>query len=141
MKDKILFTWLGMTDLRASQGGLKGEELGPIGQAAKESEFAEVHILSDANGSANLAYFEWISGITSAKIAIHECRLSSPMNFSEIYESAVTVIEGITGSRKVDTLKEKGKSQHAYSTQEITNSRNHTMVFHISPGTSAMAAI
>ena len=141
MKDKILFTWLGMTDLRASQGGLKGEELGPIGQAAKESEFAEVHILSDAEESANLAYFEWISGITSAKIAIHECRLSSPMNFSEIYESAVTVIEGITGSRKVDTLKEKGKSQHASSTQEITNSRNHTMVFHISPGTSAMAAI
>ncbi len=134
MNNKTLFTWLGMTDLRASRGELSDGGLGPIGEAVEKLDFSEIHILSDMDKSANFAYSEWVSKLTSMKIVIHPCTLSSPMNFSDIYEATVAVLEEVLNSSK-DTTE---KNSH---TNELTNYPTSKCVFHISPGTSAMAAI
>lgn len=113
---KSMFCWLGRTDLRAFRGELDEGALGPIGQAAKDMVFSEIHLLSDMKDSINSAYSKWLKQFTTATIAIHKCELSSPMNFSEIYEAVSSVLK------------------------KAANVGAHR-VFHISPGTSAMAAI
>ncbi len=175
---RILFTWLGMTDLRASQGELSGGNLGPIGQAVETFKFSEVHLLSDMEESANLAYCEWLQGLSDAEIVIHPHRLSSPMNFSEIYEAVVETLQkvennpllrsgtGRVGQEKAsEATSPTGRSKNArrdvesgtvvqgqvpeereYKLATSSNHKkyksfNHQIVYHISPGTSAMAAI
>ena len=46
---KILLTWLGMTDIRVSQGEERSG-LGPIAQACKSLEFDKVFLLSNSKG-------------------------------------------------------------------------------------------
>ena len=127
MESKILFTWLGMTDLQCSQEGIK-KETGPIGEAVAKFNFTEIHILSDYEESANFAYCNWLKTLTSAKIAIHTCKLSNPMNFGDIYNSTVSVLDSV--------LKDSNLSKNISKTSKHPN-----ITFHISPGTSAMAAI
>ena len=43
---KVLFAWIGKTDLNASQG-LLGDSLGPIGQAAKHRSYTHIFLLSN----------------------------------------------------------------------------------------------
>jgi len=114
MKSKLLFCWIGTTDIKASVGELESG-LGPIVQAVKEFEFTGIHLLADMDESANLAYSEWLKGFTDAEIHVHPCQLSSPMNFAEIYEASVSVLNSSSG--------------------------NARKFYHISPGTSAMAGL
>ena len=132
MSKHILYTWLGIIDCRASLGELPSGALGPIGQAVKEFDFEEIHILSDMDESANFAYSEWLSKLSSGNIVIHSCPLSSPMNFSEIYESVVRVIKKVTGGIR-DGIE---ASSFNHTKKRLKNDK---IVFHISPGTSAMA--
>ncbi|MFN8709187.1 MAG: hypothetical protein ACK50J_21080, partial [Planctomyces sp.] len=101
--------------IRCSQGKEAG--LGPIGQAASERGFHAIELISnDAAGVCN-AYVDWLQNLTSAEITVHKATLSSPMNFGEIYETA---------DRVVAHCMERGAKQ---------------LVFHLSPGTSAMTAM
>ncbi len=111
---RILFGWLGETDLRASTGETE-KGLGPMAQAVRDRSFDRVVVLSDWDASRNETYVRWISEQTSTPVEIKEATLPSPTDFAKIYENVVRI---------VDEYKQ-----------------NAELVFHISPGTPAMAAV
>ena len=110
-----LVAWIGRSDLRAA----KGEEdsgVGPIAQAVLASRYAEIHLLSDFSAGDSKNYIKWLAPKTEAKIHLHAVKLSSPINFGEIYEGVVAVLNKIRGAGV-----------------ELT--------FHLSPGTPAMQSV
>lgn len=118
MGDEVLLAWIGMTDLKVARGEL-GDSLGPIGQAVKTRAFSGVHLLSDHDRKADASYLKWLASQTKASTKIHKVKLSGPTEFGEIYEAAVSAIEKVK--------KELGV--------------NVPLVYHLSPGTPAMASV
>ncbi len=119
MKSAVLVSWIGITDLRASQGEL-GKELGPIGQAVRGTKYSHVVLLSDHSAEDERAFLKWLKGITTAAQLIHHCNLSSPTNYENIYREALSALSKIDG---------------------FVNSKKFKVTYHLSPGTPAMAAV
>mgnify|MGYP006289594405 CR=1 FL=1 len=118
MGDDILLCWLGMTDLKAASGELD-VGLGPVGQAVSTRRFAEVRLLNNLESQDAEDYAAWLRKASSARIIIHQTHLTSPTNFGEIYQAALNTIS--------ETLQAHGPDV--------------SLVFHLSPGTPAMAAV
>lgn len=116
---RILFAWLGMTDLRSAKEGKPGE-LGPIGQVVSTGDFAGIVLLNnygkehDAEG-----YVEWLKQRSRAPVDLVPIKLASPTDFAAIYVAARDQVEKV--------MKETRGPLHP--------------VFHLSPGTPAMAAV
>lgn len=113
----ILLTWLGNTDLRASESS-GSDEQGPILGAVKAIAFEAVHLLSDHSTQRTRAYTQWLGLQTEASITPHHFKLTSPTNFEEIFRAATCAIDEIGSTPPPPEL-----------------------TFHLSPGTPAMAAI
>jgi DNA-binding NtrC family response regulator len=107
-----------MTDLRAASGD-DDVGLGPIAQAVKERSFTKVIILNNWEKAKADNYLAWLQKKTTSKINLQHIKLSGPTNFGEIYQAATAIIS--------DTLQEHGPDAD--------------LVFHLSPGTPAMAAV
>lgn len=118
MTRRALVAWLGNTDLRASCNELDGE-LGPIGQAARELHFDAIHLLSDHAPKQSRRYREWLEERLGMTASLHPVRLTGPTRFDEIYEAAVAVLDELDAG--------KGSATR--------------FVYHLSPGTPAMAAV
>ena len=110
-----LICWLGKTDINCAQGTVRG--LGPICEVATKRKYDSVELISNWPKKDVATYVTWLQEKTHCRINLHEVQLSSPMNYGEIYERANDVVSGLL---KRETL---------------------SLVFHLSPGTSAMAAI
>ena len=118
MERKILLCWLGMTDLKAASGtGDVG--LGPVAQAVDPQVYWEIVLLSNWEKTISENYVAWLQKRTSSQIALQHISLSGPTNFGEIYHAASKNI--------FEKIKEHGS--------EVK------LVFHLSPGTPAMAAV
>lgn len=115
---KILLAWVGKTDLQASEGDKKSG-LGPIGQVVEEREFDRILLLCNYEKKRLSDYKKWIASKTATPIDVRHINLASPMDFGKIYRA---VIEAITFL-------------------ETDYGKNLSFVFHLSPGTSAMAAV
>jgi len=115
---RILASWIGFTDIRASKGEEK-DGLGPIGQAVKSGEFDEIDLISDLAPDKNNHYIEWLKTLSKSKMVLHAEKLTGPTQFGEIYEAASRVVSDI-------------KKRHG---------RDASLTFHLSPGTPAMAAV
>lgn len=115
---KILLAWIGSHDLEASRGIIKSG-LGPIGQVVAEREFERIVLLCNYSRAEMIEYEKWIKPRTSALIEAHHIDLSSPMDFGEIYTAVIKTIDQLKSDKN----------------------KNSSLVFHISPGTSAMAAV
>ena len=89
---------------------------GPIAQAAFATRYVEVHLLSDFEDLESQEFCKWLAGKTGATVKLHSVKLSSPINFSEIYQGVISVLEGIR----------KKESQ---------------LTYHLSPGTPAMQSV
>lgn len=113
----ILLTWLGNTDLRASES-LDSEERGPILSAIKSITFHAVHLLSDYGVEKTNTYARWLTEQGAPTVVAHKIKLTSPTNYEEIFRGTVEVIDKIKSA-----------------------SPGSEMIFHLSPGTPAMAAI
>jgi hypothetical protein len=59
MDQKVLFAWIGRTDLKAQSGEL-GEGLGPIGQAVTVRAFTHIVLLSNYKKTDERRYIEWL---------------------------------------------------------------------------------
>lgn len=118
MGNSILFCWLGMTDLRASAGE-PDVGLGPIAQAAKAHSYKDMVLLNNWERAKAKKYVSWLRQLTTSHISLQQIFLSGPTNFGEIYQAASNVIS--------DKIKEHGTDTD--------------LVFHLSPGTPAMAAV
>ncbi len=119
MNKRLLFCWLGATDLRAGSGETdKG--LGPIGQAAAQGQgYDEIILLNNWPPSSAKEYISWLKKNNSANILLQQVQLTGPTNFGEIYQAASAAI--------TDKIKEHGVETD--------------LIFHLSPGTPAMAAV
>ena len=116
---KVLFAWIGKTDLRASRGEL-GNGLGPIGQAVSKRAFTHVVLLSNFEKEEEKQFIDWLRKITPSTILKYHTELTSPTEFREIYEASVSAIN--------DVKKKIGQKEML-------------LTYHLSPGTPAMAAI
>lgn len=117
MEKRTLICWIGRTDLNAAAGDTKAG-LGPIAMVTTSRQFEEIQLLSNYDRKDSAKYAEWLKSHTQASIEQRHVPLTSPMNYGEIYEAAVAMLEG---------LKKSKRTQH--------------WTFHLSPGTSAMAAV
>lgn len=115
---RALFSWIGFADLRAVAAG-EGTPPGPIAQALDQPQFDEAILLSDHEPAPTNSYLGWLRSRIRIPIRVEYAALSSPTNYGEIYEHATRVVTQFVGQRG-------GRS---------------ILVFHLSPGTPAMAAI
>lgn len=93
--------------------------LGPVAQAVAARTCDEVVLLNNWERATAENYIDWLQNKTPSQITLQQIPLSGPTNFGEIYQAASTIISEI--------IKENGHD---------TN-----LVFHLSPGTPAMAAV
>jgi len=117
--NKILFAWIGKTDLRASQ-----EEpdigLGPICQAVTKRSFSHIILLSNYNKEEENHYIKWLKGRSSATINKYHVELTSPTDFKDIYTAAINTIKDVKKKLDINTIQ---------------------TTYHLSPGTPSMAAV
>ena len=113
-----LVCWIGNTDIRASSGKLEAGEVGPIGQAVTQRDFDQLTLIADHPKSEIQQYVDWLSDLTDTKIAIKHHKLPSPTDFAGIHDAAVQVLSEI-----------------------LTKDAEANLIFHLSPGTPAMAAV
>ncbi len=117
-RSRVLLAWVGLTDLRAPTG--EGDtESGPIAQAVEAGRYDEVVLLSDHPRAQVDPYVRWLAARSGCSIKVEQQKLSGPTQFGEIYQAAREVLEGVVG-RHPEGLE---------------------LVFHLSPGTPAMAAV
>lgn len=114
--DKILICWIGATDLKASQGAI--EQDGPVLQALKARKFTSAVFLSNYSQKDAEQFTSWIRNTSKVSMKVEFVPLKSPMNFSEIYLAMLKVCK-----------------------REFSAFPNAEFVYHISPGTSAMASV
>ncbi|MBM4339793.1 MAG: AAA family ATPase [Deltaproteobacteria bacterium] len=119
MERKVLFAWIGNTDLKASQGKL-GEELGPIGQAAEKRNYTHFVLISNYKKDEEKKFINWLKTITSSTIFNYHKDLTSPTDYEEIYKAVVDVIKDV---------------------KKRLNEKEFHSTYHLSPGTPAMAAV
>ncbi len=127
---KLLFAWVGQTDLNASKG-VEEAGLGPIAPALDKYAFDGVHLLSNYPEKESQAYIKWLGKRTETTLHLYPRKLSSPMHFGEIHEA---VVSAIATALTTTVAKQPGANAK-------TGTRNPELFFHISPGTSAMAAV
>ncbi|MDD3813122.1 MAG: sigma 54-interacting transcriptional regulator [Desulfocapsaceae bacterium] len=107
-----------MTDLRAASGSTD-VGLGPVAQAVAEQAYREVVLLNNWKKNTAEDYVVWLKEKTPTQITLQHISLSGPTNFGEIYQAATAIIS--------EKIKEHGQDAN--------------LVFHLSPGTPAMAAV
>lgn len=114
----VLFAWIGSADLKASQG-VSDSGLGPIGQAATVNAYDSLVLLSDHSKRETDFYLRWIRSKTSSNVDCVKAALSAPTHFGEIYEHVIQTLQDFVAKTK----------------------NEYKLVFHLSPGTPAMAAV
>jgi len=92
---------------------------GPIGEAVKNREYDAVVLLNNYPVKETIGYIEWLRTLSKAEIFLHHKKLSSPIDFGEIYEAVVYIVSALI-------------NKYGKETQ---------LTFHLSPGTPAMAAV
>jgi transcriptional regulator with PAS, ATPase and Fis domain len=126
-----LFCWIGDADLAAWAGaiGESAEKLltslgrkikaaegsGPIKTLVDQVAFDTVHLLSDKPAQMSTEFARWIG--PSARV--HQVKLSSPVDYSDIFTAVDSVLKQVVSSIKGD----------------------YTLSIHLSPGTPAMTAV
>ena len=108
--------WIGMTDLRAAENDPHAFP-GPILSALQQRGYDALVLLSNFPSTKTDHFVSWIREHSSAEVVAREVSLTSPTNFEQIYRRAVEVIDDLLESGQVD------------------------LTFHLSPGTPAMAAV
>ncbi|ARU31773.1 AAA family ATPase [Sulfuriferula sp. AH1] len=116
---KILISWIGNTDLKASKGQLN-TGVGPIAQSLADRHFQRLVLLTNYSAEDSQQYVEWLETQHAIHPDLRVVSLSAPTEYAEIYKQAVEVLESITGPLERNT---------------------YELTFHLSPGTPAMAAI
>ena len=115
---KTLLAWIGLTDVRACEG-VAEVGLGPIAQAVVSRDYDSIVLLSNLEKEKGRNFQKWLAGKTKTPIEIRAAKLSGPTQFGEIYQAVIEIVADL----------------------EKKHSGNTSLVFHLSPGTPAMAAV
>lgn len=116
---KTLFAWVGLADLRATKKD-GDSELGPIAQVALTNEYSRIVLLDNYAGREDVVgYIGWLKGKCTSELIRREVVLRSPVDYADIYCVAEAEVRS-----------------------ELSNSGPNVIpVFHLSPGTPAMASV
>ena len=114
----ILLCWIGQTDLNAAKDTEK-VGLGPIAQAFKAHTYDEAYLLYNYAQTQVRPYLAWLTKQTDTPVQAQYEKLSSPMHFGDIYKAVRQTCQKVLDEHGSDTR----------------------LTYHISPGTSAMAAV
>lgn len=82
---RILVSWVGGNDLKATSSSDKEQVLGPIAATLKEQVFDSVELLYNYPEDQVKPYLTWLKKQTATPIHAQAISLSSPVNFGEIY--------------------------------------------------------
>ena len=115
----ILFAWIGTQDLNAARESAD-PGVGPIANALTSRAFDTAVLLANQGDDALNAYIEWLAPQTSAALDGRLVDLNNPTDFRKIYQIAGDAIRSAL-------------DEYAEENPELT--------FHVSPGTSQMAAV
>jgi transcriptional regulator with GAF, ATPase, and Fis domain len=118
---RVLVSWVGNTDLQASQGDPKAG-LGPLGQAFTKRSFDEIALLSNYKKPQNDAYLRWAKPQTQAKLTLQHVDLPDPTEFLAIFQAVDPLLAALT-------------ERFRKSNQKLE------LTFHLSPGTPSMSTI
>jgi DNA-binding NtrC family response regulator len=116
--EKVLLAWLGRSDLNASQDN-SGLILGPVMDAVTTRSYAKVFLLSNHPAKTSRAYEVWLSRRAHVDIKLKFVSLEDPMDFNRVYGYAKEAV---------------GEAQELWGKDSL-------LVFDLSPGTPAMAAV
>jgi DNA-binding NtrC family response regulator len=116
MEAPILVSWVAATDYRAMRGDPE-VGLGPVAQVLVQPRFAEALLLNNYPPELAEAYQRWIGPQTAVPVRIHQISLPDPIDHAEIYRVVCAVLA------------------------ELRASTARPLVFHLSPGTPAMASV
>lgn len=126
---RILVCWIGHADLKAMVASVPGSQskaarnvvgkgdakagTGPVKSLLDQESFDQIHLLTDYSSAATQEFVAWIGH----NPIVHALSLTNPSNHGEVLAAVRPILESIR-RKKEDEL-----------------------VFHLSPGTPAMAAI
>jgi DNA-binding NtrC family response regulator len=130
---RILFSWIGHTDLRAmaaslpqseQREALKGvnpptpipDQPGPLKCLLDLERFDEVHLLSNYSPAQNRLYLKWIGGDP----VLHSVKLPNPTDYPEVFKVADAELASVVSVPRPHRL---------------------DLCLHLSPGTPTMTAI
>jgi DNA-binding NtrC family response regulator len=113
----ILFSWVGMGDIRAYQGE-RGVGLGPVAQALSERRFDLAILLSDHGERDTEGYQSWLKQHTATEVMVEHYQLTGPTNMGEIWQAAI---------KSVDQVAETWSGVRRF--------------YHTTPGTPVMGAV
>ena len=116
--NRLLISWIGKADLQAPEGEQRVGK-GPIAHALSTRSYDAAVLISDYSKKVVAPFLNWLRPQTEATVTVHHEPLSSPTNFGQIYEAAGRVV--------TESLEHHGKDSE--------------LIFHLSPGTPAMAAV
>jgi DNA-binding NtrC family response regulator len=142
---RILFAWIGQTDLNAASGE-SSAGTGPIARAVAEREFERIVLLSNYRDAETDGYMAWLKARTGVYIKAIRRKLSCPTNFGEIYEAVVSGIEEVLNENRYSEVTSpknptKSSKKHSASLKVGVAVDTPALAFHLSPGTPAMAAV
>ena len=115
---RLLISWIGKADLQAPKEE-QSVGKGPIANALSTRSCDAVVLISDYSEEVVAPFLNWLRPQTETLVTVHYEPLSSPTNFGQIYEAATRVV--------TEALEHHGKDSE--------------LIFHLSPGTPAMAAV
>ncbi len=116
----ILLAWLGKTDLDACRDApVVG--VGPIARALESRRFRRVVLLNNYPKKEGDEYRDWLAARTSIVPTLRHCSFKNPTDYVAIYRHASAAAAEIAAA-------------------EIA-AEGRPLVFHLSPGTSAMTAV
>lgn len=138
MKRKLI-SWVGRHDFEARDNS----ELGAIANIAVDTPvpFDEIHLLVSDHNAPLEDYCEWLHGVLSSgnrsfEIITHVSKLSSPINYQEIYRAADSILSNINSPGAVVTINLTSGTpamtaiwlllgQGVYNTLFVQSSREH----------------
>ena len=110
----ILVTWIGTQDLKAADASAP-PGTGPLANAVNQMQFDEALILANQGEDRLSIYLEWLRPQTKTPLRVEVVSLDNPTDFRRIYQIADQAV--------------------AQLLEDVPN-----LTFHLSPGTSQMAA-
>ncbi len=130
---RILFSWVGHTDLRAMAASLpEGEQKdvlkgvnpprplpdqpGPLRCLLDAEQFDEVHLLSDHGAAKNRHYLKWLGH----EAVLHPVKVANPTDYPEVFDVA---------------------DKELASVVSVPRPHSIDLCLHLSPGTPTMTAI
>lgn len=119
---RVLFAWLGNTDLRAAsntEARRTEDGIGPIAQAVRADTYDLLVLLSDHAPAKSTGYVAWLKSRSGVRVRVEKAELPSPTHYEAIYRHATRVVAQVL-------------EEHEHGAK---------LTFHLSPGTPAMTAI